>query len=112
MITIKNKWAGYLVYSNGMKLSFTEQKPYTISHFVAFDTDYQIDELKSATLEFVQTDYKYDLVCNSIGPIKIDGHMFVLEEKSKTVHDKEIKIITSDQTGSNEPQDGLFALKA
>lgn len=93
-VQIINPVAGYLEYSNGFHLYGS----WCDSHYVAFSTDWQIDELMEADVSYVQRS-----ASQAVG-LGLDGHI--------TYGDKENKIayLDGEQTGEN-PADGWFAKK-
>ena len=58
-IKIENKYVGYIRYTGDMLLPEFLSKSSTDSHFVAFSTDREIDELLEADVYFTTQDYYY-----------------------------------------------------
>lgn len=84
VVNITGKYAGLLRYSNGVAFNDT----WTDAHFVAFSTDYQIDNLLNAKVGFVETRYKY--VQSSLTK---PGHTIILngpEEKEVEINCDEL----------------------
>ena len=87
VVEIINPFVGYLEYNNGFYLAASS---HCRSHFVAFSTDHQIDELQEATVYYKSCVHSqhYDL----LGMRDIAG-----EVVSSTV------VLDGTQTGSNNP---------
>lgn len=53
-ITITEKYVGYVEYSDGVNVGWAVTESQTMAHFVAFDTDKQIDKLLEADVTFTE----------------------------------------------------------
>ncbi len=94
-IEILNPYIGFLQYSNGFFLYNNSCR----SHYIAFDTDKQIDELYEATVSYVS-----QKVVRKIGGMTGD----IIEEEKEIPHPNE----TIDREDKGEtPANGIFAKK-
>lgn len=67
VVTIVDKYVGNIMYLKGTPLFEPCSKDYTSSHYVAFSTDRQIDQLFEASLTYVSVGYAGDL--NLVGVV-------------------------------------------
>lgn len=100
VITVVDKYVGYIKYSNGFKL----YNDSCHSHYVAFSTDLPVEKLYEADLHYVRQDYRYTYVVPDL------IHGIVGGEKKTYLTDKTTKVVTlkAEDEVSN-PADGLFA---
>lgn len=56
VVDITDKWVGFIRYSNGFNLSVNSCD----SHYIAFSTDRQLDNLLEADVTYITRDVKYD----------------------------------------------------
>ena len=89
VVTITDKYHGFIRYPDGFSLL---NNPYTDSHFIAFTTNYKIDELYSAEVYYTALAYNYREY--------YDGDIKVLKEKDLN---HPVKKIRAEETGSNSP---------
>lgn len=97
VVTIKNKLCGSMRYSSG----FTLFKTACDSHWVAFSTDREIDQLFEADVTFHYAFISSKKEYNLFGTL-LRSDVSIVEEKDMT------ETVTYKQTGKNKPI-GLFA---
>ena len=104
VIRVTSEYHGYIRYSDGWKWVL----PYTDSHFMAFTTDFQIDELKSAKIYFKEHSYaKY--YCEACGlPIPIGDAALGDYKTAAAPVDVEI---FGDEVGGNDADGWIGARK-
>ena len=98
VVTITNKLVGSFRYSNGFYLSFDSACD---SHWVAFSTDKDIDQLYQADISYHIEHYCHEIIKNFWGVVQSDTTSVISEED---VFDT----VNSSDTGVNDPS-GLFA---
>lgn len=104
VVTIKHQWVGEELYNNGTDLSYVVQKwdnYRTISYFVAFSTNYDIDKLYEADLTFQYRDYQYSWSV---------FNQYKYDEQYGDWQDAGIVTLTSEDTVHN-PTHGIFGTR-
>ena len=66
VITVTEKYVGFVNYDADKNLGFITTQHATSAHFVAFDTDKPVDQLISADVSFNERDVTYQLCANSL----------------------------------------------
>jgi len=81
VITITQKYVGYLQYFNGIDLDTGNVNPdttasSTIRHIVAFSTDHQIDRLVEVEIEYSLQEWQFELCANIVHSISGENHNY------------------------------------
>lgn len=69
VVTITEKYVGFVEYENGFSLKSIIVNSACHSHFVAFSTNYKIDDLYEADISYVKQQRKYTTIPDYIDPI-------------------------------------------